>query len=70
MSTIIGMTGQPSKGRAARRAVLFCALLPPLSLGVAGCISSSNPSPPANTTIIVPSGSTAVCADGTAPPCR
>jgi len=36
-----------------------------------GCISlSSSPSQPApNTTVVVPQGSTAVCADGTAPPC-
>ncbi|HUC17293.1 MAG TPA: hypothetical protein VMA37_06365 [Acetobacteraceae bacterium] len=47
------------------------ALLIPFLLG--GCISlsSSNPSPPkANTTIVVPPGSQAVCADGTAPPCQ
>ncbi|HTH18014.1 MAG TPA: hypothetical protein VL974_15250 [Magnetospirillum sp.] len=41
-----------------------------LSLGVAGCISSSNPSPPppSSTTVVVPPGST-VCSNGHAPPC-
>jgi len=39
-------------------------------LCLAGCISSSSPSPPANTTVVVPShGSTVICADGTQPPC-
>ena len=43
-------------------------ILLPLVLG--GCLSfsSSNPSPPANTTVIVPPGST--CANGMAPPCQ
>jgi len=40
-------------------------------IALAGCVSSSSPSPPEhNTTVIVPPGSTAVCSDGTAPPCR
>ena len=39
-----------------------------VTLGLAGCISSSNPPPPPSTTVVVPSGS-AVCPDGTAPPC-
>jgi hypothetical protein len=56
--------------RVARWKPLAAALLLPLALGVAGCISSSNPSPPASTTVVVPNGSTAVCSDGTAPPCR
>lgn len=56
--------------RTLTRIALASLVLLPLSLGLGGCISSSNPNPPANTTIIVPSGSTAVCADGTAPPCR
>ena len=43
------------------------ALAPVLCL--AGCISSSSPSPPANTTVVVPNHSTVVCADGTQPPC-
>jgi len=38
-------------------------------LCLAGCISSSSPSPPANTTVVVPNRSTVVCADGTQPPC-
>lgn len=62
MSTILGP-------RMKSMAVASLFLLP-LSLGVAGCISSSNPSPPASTTVVVPQGSTAVCSDGTAPPCR
>jgi hypothetical protein len=36
---------------------------------LAGCISSSNPTPPPSTTIVVPQGSTAVCSDGQMPPC-
>jgi hypothetical protein len=46
------------------------ALAAPLLLSA--CISlSSSPSQPApNTTVVVPPGSTAVCADGTVPPCR
>jgi hypothetical protein len=45
--------------------VLFAAF------GLAGCTySSSSPAPPAQgTTLIVPPGATAVCADGRAPPC-
>ncbi len=41
------------------------------SFGLAGCTySSSSPPPPAQgTTIVLPPGSTAVCANGTAPPC-
>lgn len=39
------------------------------ALTLAGCISSSSPPPPAKTTVVVPSGSTAVCSDGTKPPC-
>ena len=36
-----------------------------------GCISSSSPPPP-KTTVVVPqnSGTTVVCQDGSAPPCR
>jgi len=38
---------------------------------LSGCISSSNPSPPAKTTVVVPqnSGTTVVCQDGSQPPC-
>jgi hypothetical protein len=38
---------------------------------LSGCISSSNPSPPEKTTVVVPAGSstTVVCQDGTKPPC-
>jgi hypothetical protein len=41
------------------------------SVGLAGCTySSSSPPPPAQgTTIVLPPGSTAVCANGSAPPC-
>ena len=56
--------------RRLKRIALSSLFLLPLSLGVAGCISSSNPSPPASTTVVVPSGSTAICSDGTSPPCR
>ncbi len=47
-----------------------------VSLGLvgllSGCISSSNPEPPAKTTVVVPaqSGTTVVCQDGTRPPCN
>jgi hypothetical protein len=40
---------------------------------MSGCISSSDPSPPAKTTVVVPpqnSGTTVVCQDGTKPPCN
>ena len=61
--------------------VLFCALLAMSTLS--GCISSSDPSPPAkdttvvvppsnkSTTVVVPqnSGTTVVCSDGSKPPC-
>jgi hypothetical protein len=50
------------------------ALLVSLSLVglLSGCISSSNPSPPAKTTVVVPAsgGTTVVCQDGTKPPCN
>jgi hypothetical protein len=38
---------------------------------LSGCISSSDPSPPAKTTVVVPQGSTTtvVCQDGSKPPC-
>jgi hypothetical protein len=38
---------------------------------LSGCISSSNPSPPAKTTVVVPqnSGTTVVCQNGSSPPC-
>jgi hypothetical protein len=42
----------------------------PAVLAVAGCISSSNPSPPAQgTTVVVPPGSTVVCPNGSPGPC-
>jgi hypothetical protein len=42
-----------------------------LTLLLGGCLSlsSSNPPPPSHTTVVVPPGSTAVCPNGTAPPC-
>lgn len=52
-----------------KKLAIPCLILLPMLLGVAGCISSSNPPPPDHTTIVVPQGSTAVCANGTAPPC-
>lgn len=47
-----------------------CAVALPAVLALGGCISSSSPSPPANTTVVVPNGSTVVCSDGAPPPCR
>lgn len=58
------------KGLGVKSVAVASLLLLSLSLGVAGCVSSSSPSPPASTTVVVPSGATAVCSDGTAPPCR
>jgi hypothetical protein len=69
MSRTIGPDVDAPRSRGGK-VLTAIALLLPLSLGLAGCISSSNPSPPANTTIVVPNGSNAVCTDGTAPPCR
>lgn len=43
-----------------------------LSGMLSGCISSSNPSPPAKTTVVVPANSPApvvVCQNGNQPPC-
>lgn len=40
-------------GRIRNVAILSLILLP-LGLGMAGCISSSNPSPPPSTTVVVP----------------
>lgn len=47
------------------------ALLLLLLFGVTGCVSYSGFSrSPAQTTIVVPPGSTVICSDGSAPPCR
>lgn len=50
------------------RPYLLVLLIP---VALAGCISfsSSSPRPPASNTIVVPPGSTAVCPNGSAPPC-
>ncbi len=51
------------------RVSLIVLLLP---LILAGCLSfsSSSPPPPAQgSTIVLPPGTTAICANGTAPPC-
>jgi hypothetical protein len=54
-----------------RTSVIVARLALPLLLTLAGCVSSSSPTPPAQgTTIVVPPGSKVVCSDGTAPPCR
>jgi hypothetical protein len=45
------------------------ALLAPLLLGGCLSLSSSNPSPPRSTTIVVPPSQPATCANGAAPPC-
>ena len=39
---------------------------------LSGCISSSNPSPPEKTTVVVPAdhSTTVVCQDGSKPPCN
>jgi hypothetical protein len=66
--TLVGVSSR--KGLGVKGVAIASLLLLPLSLGVAGCISSSSPSPPASTTVVVPSGAAAVCSDGTAPPCR
>ncbi len=79
MKTIAGQHADVPDGRAAcagarrwlRKAARCSPILLPLLLGVAGCISSSNPSPPArNTTVVVPPGSTVVCSTGAPPPCQ
>jgi hypothetical protein len=43
------------------------ALAAPLLLG--GCISVTRESPPPTSTVVVPQGSTAICSNGTQPPC-
>lgn len=48
------------------RTLMLVLLLP---FALSACISSSDPPPP-STTIVVPAGTTAVCSDGTQPPCR
>ena len=54
-----------------RRVAMFVlsplVLAVPLALG--GCISVTREAPPPTTTVVVPQGSTAVCSNGTAPPC-
>jgi hypothetical protein len=42
----------------------LAAVLLPLTLGIAGCISSSNPSPPPSATVIIPPGATVICPNG------
>ncbi len=49
--------------------LMFALLLP---LALSGCLSFSSYSPPAPapaTTVVVPPGATAVCANGMRPPC-
>jgi hypothetical protein len=46
--------------------LLLVALIP-LSLG--GCLSFSDSTPPRNTTIVVPPGSTVTCSNGAPGPC-
>ena len=53
------------------RVIHLIVILLPVTL--IGCLSfsSSDPAPPkGNTTIVVPQGSTVVCANGRAPPCQ
>ena len=64
MHRIIGLTMHAAVFD--RRKPLVAAVLLPLTLGVAGCISSSNPSPPPSTTIVIPPGASVVCPNGSA----
>jgi hypothetical protein len=49
------------------RKLLLVALIP---LGLSGCLSFHDESPPPkNTTIVVPPGSTVSCSNGQMPPC-
>lgn len=52
------------------RFMKMMSLLLPLALGACVSFSSSNPPPPATSTIVVPAGTTVVCADGSSLPCR
>ena len=49
-----------------KKILLPSLILLPLVLGVAGCISSSSPSPPEHTTVVVPPNTTVVCPAGQA----
>lgn len=59
-------------GQHMKKRVIYLLLLAPLSFGLTGCISSSNPPPPppSSTTVVVPSGTTVICSNGTQPPCQ
>jgi hypothetical protein len=53
------------------RIVLCSVILVLFFLSIGGCVSSSSPSSPApSSTVVVPSGTTVICSDGTSPPCR
>jgi hypothetical protein len=70
MIKIIGRLAQGSNAPIRSPFWRFPVVALPLVLGLAGCISSSNPSPPeSHTTIVVPNGSTVTCTNGMAPPC-
>ncbi len=45
-----------------KKVAIASLILMPLLVAVSGCISSSSPSPPSHTTVVVPNGSTAVYA--------
>jgi hypothetical protein len=63
-------TGSAHRPSGGRKIALWSAILLPVLLGAAGCISSGEPEHPSNTTVIVPPGTTVTCQDGSAPPCR
>jgi PBP1b-binding outer membrane lipoprotein LpoB len=50
---------------------ILCSMLIAASM-LSGCISSSDPAPPAKTVVVVPanSGTVVVCQNGTQPPCN
>jgi len=60
MRRIIGLNMDTA--RIGRWKPLAAAVL--VTLGVAGCVSSSNPSPPPSTTIVLPQGAAVVCPNG------
>jgi uncharacterized protein YceK len=49
-----------------RKILLICVL----PLGLSGCLSFSSDTPPKNTTIVVPPGSTVTCSNGQPAPCQ
>jgi hypothetical protein len=60
------MNGPNLKGPQRMRKLLLAALIP---LGLGGCLSFNESTPPKNTTVVVPPGSSVACANGQMPPC-